>query len=258
MPMKIKTAEVDGKTYGVLSDDGKPIYENDDGKDFVADVPSMYGKITALTGEAMGHRKAKEAAETKLKEFEGIEDPAAAVKALTTVKNLDEKKMVDAGKVEEIKAAAIASVEEKYKPIVAERDTLKTQLDNEVIGGSFARSKYIGDKIAIPSELVQAHFGKHFAVKEGKLTATDQAGNPIYSGAKPGELADFDEAIETLVNAYPQKDMILKGASGSGGGAKATTGTGGNKTITRAEFSKLDPAAAAAKVGVEGFKVIDG
>ena len=35
-------------------------------------------------------------------------------------------------------------------------------------------------------------------------------GNEIYSRSRPGEKADFEEALEALVGAYPNKDAILK------------------------------------------------
>lgn len=52
-------------------------------------------------------------------------------------------------------------------------------------------------------------------------------GQRIYSRARPGEVADFDEALESLVGGYPHKDSILKGGQGSGGGFQ---GGGGNKS----------------------------
>jgi hypothetical protein len=93
------------------------------------------------------HRTAKETAEAKPASFEGIEDPEAAKKALQTVKNLDDKKLVDAGQVETVKNEAIKAVRAEFEPIVAERDKLKGELYGEKIGGSFMRSKFIQDKI---------------------------------------------------------------------------------------------------------------
>ena len=99
---------------------------------------------------------------------------------------------------------------------------LETQLYDSMIGGSFAGSKYIADKIAIPADLLQARFGQAFKVEEGKIVAYDASGNKIYSRAKPGELAQFDEALEFLVENYPQKDYILKASGNNGGGSRPT------------------------------------
>lgn len=254
--MKLK---LDDAGHVVVSE-GKPVFVADDGKEVVFDYGATLGTITRLNGEAKAHRTAKEAAEAKLAGFDGIEDPEAARKALGIVKNLDDKKLVDAGQIETVRSEAIAAVEAKYKPIVDENQSLKGELYSEKIGGSFSRSKFIADKIAIPSDLVQARFGQNFEVKDGKIVAKDSNGNPIYSRSKPGEIAEFDEALETLVDQYPQKDSILKGANNSGGGARPSNGGGGGsgaKTISRAEFNKLDPAAQMKTMNVDKVAVVD-
>jgi hypothetical protein len=243
--MKLK---LDANGNAVLQD-GKPVYVHDDGKEVAFDAPATVQTISRLNGEAKTHRERAEAAEAKLKPFEGIEDPAAARKALETVKNLDSKKLVDAGEVEKVKEEATKALKAQYEPIVTERDKLKADLYAEKIGGSFSRSKAIADKFAIPADLVQARFGNAFTIEDGKIVAKDQAGNKIYSRARPGELADFDEALEVLVDQYPYKDSILKGSGASGSGAgQGKQGAGGQKTMTRAQFEALDATARAAAV----------
>ena len=137
---------------------------------------------------------------------------------------------------------------------------MKTELHGEKIGGSFARSPYIKDKIAVPGAMVESTFGKNFTLEDGKIVAKDANGNPIFSPSNPGEPASFDEALEILVGQSPFKDDILKG-SGSGGGGAPGGGQGGagGKTITRAEMdslSKTSPSDAAAKMS-EGYTVVD-
>lgn len=258
--MKLKTVEIEGKTYAEVQD-GKPVFTDDSGKDVAFDAVHSTATISRLNGEAKGHREAKEAAEAKLKEFAGIEDPAAAIKALNTLKNLDDKKLVDAGEVEKVKAEAIKAVEEKYAPVVEERDGLKKQLHQKTIGDGFARSKFIADKVSVPFDLIEAQFGRNFSLDGGKVIAKDRDGNQIYSKARPGEPADFDEALEILIDAYPNKDSILKGRQHQGTGAPGGGGSGsGGKTISRSEFdsiSKTDPARAAKMVTQEGIQVTD-
>lgn len=226
----------------VVVRNGKPVYVADDGKEIEFDAPATVATITRLNGEAKSHRERAESAEIKLKPFEGIEDPAAAIKALATVKNLGDKQLVDAGEVEKVKLEAIKAVEEKYAPVVKKAETLEQQLYSEKIGGSFSRSKVIAEKFAIPADLVQARFGSAFAIEDGKIVAKDASGNKIFSRSRPGEVADFDEALEVLVDQYPYRDQILKGTGASGGGAGGgKPGAGGKKTMTRAQFDALDP-----------------
>lgn len=226
----------------VVVQDGKPVFVADDGKEIAFDYGATLATITRLNGEARGHRERAETAEGRAKLFEGIDDAEAARKALGIVKSLDEKRLIDAGQVDQIKAEAIKAVEDKWKPIAKERDGLKAALHQEKIGGSFARSKFIADKLAIPADIAEAAFGRHFDLEDGKIVSKDATGNRIFSRSRPGELADFDEALETLVSAYPHRDSILKGTGASGGGASGSGGTqNGKRTITRAQFEALAP-----------------
>lgn len=237
--MKLK---LDEQGHAVLQD-GKPVYVHDDGKEVAFDAPATVATITRLNGEAKVHREGKEAAEKALKAFEGIEDGPAAKKALELVANLDAKKLVDAGEIEKVKSEIGKAWETKYAEQESRANTFEKQLYEEKIGGSFSRSKLIADKLAIPADLVQARFGQAFKIEDGKTVAYDQHGNKIYSRARPGEIADFDEALEALVEQYPYRDSILKGSGANGGGAlPGNGGNGGKKTFTRAQFTALSPA----------------
>ena len=244
--MKLKLTD-DGH---VAVTDGKPVYVADDGKEVVFDYLSTIATITRLNNEARDHRVKAEAAEAKLKVFDGIEDPAAAREAITKLRDTDFSKLIHAGKLDEVKAEAqkafelqLRGIEEKYKPVVDERDALRTSLHREKIGGSFVRSKYIADKLAIPPDLVEAKFGAAFKIEDDRVIAVDRTGNHIFSRARPGEIADFDEALEHLVEQYPHRDTILRGTGASGSGAHSGNGAVGAKTISRDAWNRLDPLA---------------
>ncbi|HCS46460.1 MAG TPA: hypothetical protein DIW52_27265 [Pseudomonas sp.] len=247
----------------VVVQDGRPVYVHDDGKEVAFDVPGTVATITRLNGEAKTHREAKEAAEARAKAFEGIEDADAARHALETLKNIDEGKLFQAGKVEEIKSAAAKAAQDQVAAASKAHgeELSRTKLDLEqrdqtihglLIGGSFKGSKLISDKFAIPADLVEARFGQNFKVEGGQVVAYDGAGNKIYSRARPGEIADFDEALESIVDNYPYRDNILKGSGANGGGAPNNGGKGGGKTLNRAAFDALDPGARAAHIGSGG------
>jgi hypothetical protein len=235
----------------VVVQDEKPVYVADDGKEVVFDYPATLATIARLNSEAKGHREAKEELEEKFKPFEGIEDPAKALKALEIVKNLDDKKLIEAGEVDKVRLEAKAAyddqvkgIEKKYQPVIAERDKFKGELQKEILGGAFSRSQYIAEKLAVPADIVQARFGRSFIIEEGsKIVGLDAAGERIFSRGRPGEVADFDEALETLVEEYPYRDTIVKGSGASGGGASGSIKTvGGKKTMTRAHFDTLGAA----------------
>lgn len=254
--MQLQTVDIDGKTYALVSD-GKPVFKDDAGKEIAFDAPATVATIGRLNGEAKGHRERAEAAEKTAKAFEGI-DPAAARKALDTVKGMDEKSLIAAGDRDAAIAAAVKAKDEEYAPVKAKAETLEAQLNAELIGGGFARSKFGADKLAIPADIAQARFEKHFKIEDGKPVAYDSHGNKIFSKARPGEPADFDEAYEFLVDTYPNKNSILKGTGAAGSGARGSEGGGsGGKTISRGEFAKLAPAEQLSKTTTEGFTVTE-
>lgn len=256
--MKLKTTLLDGVSYAVLDAAGLPVYTHDDGKEVGFDAAGAVATIKARNGEAQSHREAKESAEAALKAFEGIEDAEAARTALETVRNLASgdlktaaqiKEITDAAKraAEEQVAAAVKAKDEEIKRVADERDSVTSAFHGELIGGGFSRSKFITDKIAVPVDLMQSQFGRNFKVEDNKLVAYGPDGKKIYSRANPGNVAEFDEALEELVNAYPSRDHILKGNIGGGGGAPNSPHLpNGGKSIARADFLKLAPEAAAA------------
>ena len=224
--MKLK---LDDQGHAALQD-GKPVYVKDDGAEVAFDVLGTTQTISRLNAEAKSHRERAETAEKSLKGFEGIADPAKAMEALQLVANLDAKKLVDAGEIDKVKTEIGKAFQAQLDAANGNASKLEQQLYAEMIGGSFARSKFALDKLAIPPDLVQAYFGKAFGIEEGKVVAKDANGNKLYSAANPGDLAGFDEALEMLVNQYPGKEHILKGTGASGSGAQGGGGSGGQKT----------------------------
>lgn len=128
---------------------------------------------------------------------------------------------------------------------------LEVALNSEKIGINFDRSKFIAEKLSVPPDLVRAKFGDAFRLEDGKVVAFDKDGKKIWSRARPGEVADFDEALETLVNGYQSRDTIIKKAGGGNAGGVGHSPSG-SKTITRSEFTKLTPAAQMAHIKAGG------
>jgi hypothetical protein len=261
MSMKLK---LDEAGHAVLKD-GHPIYVHDDGKEIPFDAKATVATISRLNGEAKSHRERAEAAEGKLKGFDAITDLPAALAALETVGKLDAKKLIDSGEVDKVRAEAkkafddqVRGIEEKYAPIVKKAADLETALVSEKVGGAFSRSKFITDKLAIPVDMVQARFGDAFKLEGDAVIAYDKAGNKIFSRANPGNVASFEEAMEILVDGYPYKESILKGAGAHGGGAGGGgNGSGGKKALTRPAFEALDAAGRAAHFK-SGGTLVDG
>ncbi|MDQ0462623.1 hypothetical protein QO010_000371 [Caulobacter ginsengisoli] len=252
--MKLKTVEIDGQIYAEVLD-GKPMFVAEDGKEVPVDAPGALATISRLNAEAKGHREGKEAAERALKDFEGLE-PELARKALETVASLTDRRLVDAGELDrvrdEIRAGFEAELAAKDGRIVALQDSLA----GETLAAAFARSRVIVEKFAVPADLVQARFGTQFRIEDGRVVGVDGSGGRLYSRTRPGELASFDEALEQIVEAYPDRARILKGTIAAGGGASGG-GAGVSRTMTLAAFNALDARTRAARMAEPGFGLTD-
>lgn len=236
--------KMDGDKIAMMN--GDPIWITDDNKE----TTIAGGTIGRLNAEAKAHREAKEAAETKLKTFDGIDDPAAAKAALVTVSKLDSKQLIDAGKVDEVKAEINKSWETKHTTVVQERDGLRTELDNLRLTNAFASSQFIKDRVAVPPDMFFATFKDRFKIENGKLIPQKADGSgALYSEKRHGEIADVDEAFELMLKDHPHRDSILKAAQSKGSG---NSGGGGNQPgsgqMRRSEFAALRGAEHAAKV----------
>lgn len=242
----------------VVVQDGKPVYVHEDGKEIPFDAEGALNKIRDLNAENKSHREAAETANTKLKMFDGV-DPEAAKKALELAKNLDDKKLLDTKGVEELKAQISASFKSQIEDIQKEAQKAAKKLETQVqerdgtifnlmVTNRFHTSEFVKKKVAVPSDMIEAAFGKHFKVENGKVVGYKADGSPIYSRKSPGETADFDEALEIMVDGYPHKDHILKGSGSSGNG----TPPGGSKQAAGKEIMDLPPAERIAAARAQG------
>lgn len=245
--MKLKTEEVNGKTYAVVDSNGRVLYDND-GKEFAFDAAQTYGKIQELTNESKTHREARESAEAKVALFKDI-DPAKYKEAVDALSKIDQKKLIDAGEVDKVKESIAQSYEQKLAEERKALDTLRAQYEGEKLTAAFASSKYINEQLAVPPDMAKATFGSQFKIDNGQIKAYDAHGNLIYSRVNPGSPADFEEAFTQIVEGYQYKDRILKASNqnGTGGDQK---GGGPKKTYTRAQFNEL-PANEQAKVALD-------
>ena len=255
--MKLKTDE-DGK---VIVEDGKPIYVHDDGKEIPFDAAKAFAKIKDLNAENKDWRQKYEEAEKKLKPFQDL-DPKAAYEALETVKNLEDKQLIDAGEVKTVKKNLAASYEENlnttkksYEQKMEELDSkLQTQNNNIeelLLLGAFERSPFIREKTNLTPDIAYASFKKGLQVEyneDGKPYVVGYVdGEKLFSRKDPGKLANPEEAIEMIINAYPYKDRILRG-SGQGGSGGGPGGNAGDSNDLQAQLAKAQKAGDVSKM----------
>ena len=243
--MKLK---LDEKGAAVLQD-GLPVWTTDDGKEVAYDVPQLVANASRYMGEMEGLRKENAALAEKLKQYDGLE-PDKARAALEIAANLDAGKLLDLGKVEELKAQLARSwegkVAEQDKAIAAIRADSEAKLKAKddairrlMVRSIFDSSQFLKDRTFLTPDIAFDSFGKYFEVKEQngelKLEAMFN-GQPIYSKRKPGTVAESEEVLETLIDNYPLKDRILRPVPGGSDTRRSEAPVGNGKVIPHGDM----------------------
>lgn len=236
--------------------DGNPVWIDANGGEGVL----AHDAVTRLNGEAKTLRERAEAAEAKLVPFKDI-DPIAAKKAIDLTKNIDAKKLIDAGEVEKLKNDIKAEFNSQITELTTNNQKLSTDYNDLRVNSVFAQSDFIRDNIAVPRDMFEATFRSNFKVVDNDIQVFDKSGNRVMSKAKLGEHASPEEALSILVDQHPQKAVILKANQNSGGGNNGGGGhRPGNRVIKRADFEKMSPheqATTASEMGKGTVTVVD-
>ena len=210
----------------VVVSDGKPVYIFDNGKEVAFDAKSTTDKIQNLTREVDTLKSSNGELTANAEIFKGL-DIEQVHKDREIVQNLSDKKLIDAGEVERVKAQ-MAEVFQSEKVVLKDAVTAKDVIINDLmIGSRFAESAFLRDNVILPPDMCRDSFGKNFKIENvsGEPSVVGYIGkDKIYSQTNAGELAGFEESIQLIVGNYAMKDRILKssdkGGNGSGGGGQ--------------------------------------
>jgi len=246
-----KIIEIEGKKYVELDDKDNPIRILADGKE----VGISHDELATARREAVERKEAIKKLEAQIEPFKGIENPAEwlqnANKALETVAALPDKDKSVEERVRAQVEAATKPLHDKLGEATKEADALRLQLQSEAVGNSFSRSAYVRDKMIDPVMAADL-FKSRFSMKDGKVVATNEKGEPLYG---ENGIATFDEAMSQLVEASPYKMALLKGSDATGGGAAPNGGGGAPATgKKRSEMSVTEKTEYITKHGQEAFR----
>lgn len=231
--------KMDGDKIAV-DGDGNPVWIGADGKEM-----SVRGNTIADLGrEAKQHREKAQEQTDLLNKYKGDDgkliDPDTAKSAIKTVGDIDASKLIDAGKLDEVKNQIKTEYENKLNEVTNNLKDYQSKYENKLVDDVF-NSDFM-ENVAMPRDFFSAAMRNHFKVEDGKVVAYDKAGNRVMSDKNVGEYADPVEALKIIVDKHPQKDTILKadvaGGSGGGGGGGAR---GGGRRMSRADFNALNP-----------------
>ncbi len=221
MPWKKK--ENDDKAL-VLDDKGNPVWVNDAGEEKGVDHQAMSAALAKANKEAAERRVALDEAKKELARFEGIDDPDAARKAMETVaalpdkdKALEEQLQARLKPLQEGFAAKMAAKDKAIEEMNRTAADMGEKLERETVTHAFFQSPYVGDKLSSRT-LAASLFAPRFALRDGALVGLEESGDPIYGD--DGAAASFDHALAKMVEASPDKGLLLKGNDKSGSGSK--------------------------------------
>jgi len=228
MPWKLRE---DG---AIEMENGNPVYVHVDGKEVPFDADGALKSIGKLSGEVKLTKKQHQEAVEKLALFAAIEDPEAAIKAIETVKNLDAKKLVDAGQIDILKAEMGKTFAEKEGSLKSQwtqkeqeyQSNLKTKdeaIRSILIGGKFASSEFLKKTtLGATPDIAAQYFGNQFRVEGDNYEVVGyyKNGDRIPSRNRFGEAADFDEALAEVIDAHPHKDSLMLAGLSAGSGSQ--------------------------------------
>jgi len=189
-----------------IGKNGQPLVKGADGKEYELDAIGNAAKLETVTKESNERRK-------KLSEVTAdLEKASGDNKSLQQqVDAIDDKSKV---KINELKDEINSAWADKEKAWNNEKAEMENKLFDATTGVKFATSEVVKG-LVLPPDIAKSTFGEFF---KADGTAIDANGNPLYSKEKPGEYAEFDEALTMLVDARPDKDSLLKASGASGGG----------------------------------------
>lgn len=221
----------------------KPIVINDaDGTETVFDIEGTVAAVKERNAEIVTHRTAADTLRSQLKAYEGL-DPAAARKAMETITGIDQKKLIDAGQVDQVVGGLKQTHAAELAKLQEGNAKLMQRFKDAQLNSAFGNSAFLAGKTAPNLQpLIRTFFEKRFSVDDdGNVIALDDTGKPMLSSANPGKNASFDEAIELFIGKAPFRDDVLIGSQKSGGGAQSHGKGGGNGYMTRRQLEALPP-----------------
>ena len=255
-----------GEVLGISVDEkGFPIViQEKDGveNEIGLDAIHLYGKVPGLMAEAKGHRLAAEEANKVInlfKEREVGDIPTFLEKglaALETVGNLEEGKLVDAKKIEEIKLQAQENIklklDEKEKAYLEgtkkSNDLLKKanahiydlMVRDKIQTSTFVKAKWNGTtESAYRYWRDQIKVEPHDTLDKLQVVSYYVNGEKVMSQEKIGEPADLDEALALLVSKDADADSLLRGSAAEGSGKSVIDFKSKSGGLSREQYNKL-------------------
>lgn len=250
--MKLKTVTTEDHGEVALLEGGNPVIVHDDGKEAPLEYADLIQRVKRISDERDKALDRAKTAEGRANRFDVSDEEIE--EALKVKRSLSEKKLMDAGKVDEAVKERLDAAQKQWEKEKSELESAlqerEAHLDKLLISNKFSSTGVLEDYFLTP-DLAEAAFGRHFKREGDQITpykrlpnGNGDSGERIFSRSKPGELADFDEALKELLESHPNRDKWKRGSGASGSGAPGSNGGSGDaRSKTRDEFERMEPSA---------------
>jgi len=246
MPLKVVVQTLDG-----LDEPVKALYKPEpDGRGFRLDVDGVVekAKLEEFRSNNVALAEELKALKEQMASYAGI-DPKKYKELLGKITNLEEKKLLDEGKIDELFqlrtdamkhdfTEKLTAKERMLKALEEERDAARKERDQRIIDVELRRATdnpEFGFQPGV-ADLLRREVLDEFQYKEGKVVRVKPDGSIVYG--KNSEPVTIDEFLDTVIKDRP---YLVKPSSG-GGARPGRTNSNGQKIMRRADWDMIqDP-----------------
>jgi len=230
MAAKLKLGENDQPVY----QDGKFVLVLEDGSETAFDAVGAYSTFGKIRNERDEWKSKAESAEGELVKFgKSADERAKAIERVKLAQALDEKKLVDAGKVDEVIAERVKAMKAEHEAALAEVNSKATGLESQlrrILVRKQLEDLDIWEGYLPTKDLLIEHvLERQFDLDGDQVVAFADAEkkSKLYSKSDPSRPADVKEAAEQLLKAHPNHDKWKKGVNATGSDATGNPKPGG-------------------------------
>lgn len=174
--------------------------------------------------------------QSNLKQFEGI-DPEQVKSLLKEKEDAEKQKLEAKGEWETLKKRMAEEHKADKQKLSQQLEELSNALNQKTsliekltLGHEFDNSKYIREELVLTPRKAKAIYGDYFSIdesgnivgydapsnKEGRSMLVDASGDPL----------PFEQAVQRLIEADPDKDELLRSKRRPGAGSTTATNKG--------------------------------
>lgn len=217
--------------------------------------------VTNLEKALKSEREANKGIKSKIAGWEKLgKSPEEIESMLAEERRKAEEAELKAGKFDEVLGRHKTEWQKERDEVVGaatkERDSAlnvaRDALRNTHVNAALVKAKATAEGLALLPEILGKRVQIEFDAGNPKVSILGTDGTPMVGSGKDG-LATYEDLVKEAVKSFPS---LFEGNGGGTGAPSKGGGAAGAKTIKRADFDALDPAARGAKIK-EGFTVVD-